>query len=134
MMEQQVDIRGKENSVQEFINNMSANMAGVSSQDYVSQEESMLGKLDKLDAIVKKYRIPVAKEGIVEGKAIKSAISSLSCYAFNNNKAGDIRDRIYALEGEMGRKMATFCRSLTLKIPKEVKPVIRYILWGTKTK
>ena len=93
--------------------------------DYVTQHEEALAKLNEADAKVKSLKIKTTDD-YIEAYKLKGWFNSLFCFAGNNKKAEF--DRVAALENELGNKLAKFARSYK-KITPDQRKLGKYVLW-----
>jgi len=111
--------------VDNFIDNLSAKMAGQTTDDYIKTREKALTCIDKIEEVVTKIKIKTF-EDYNKGMKIKGVISSLYCYAFNHNN--NIWKKVGVVEDIIGKKIFNFAKRHKIKDSK-VKTVCRYILW-----
>jgi len=112
----------------DFSNAWSADMAGLGKEDYKNKMEEWLAKLDALESHVKTAKIKTLTD-YQEWDKWKGLLSSLFCYAFNNEKGDAIVDRIADIDCSLGDEMYRF--AIKWKKPsKELRIWARYLVWG----
>jgi len=119
-----------ESSAEDFINGLSAHMSRLEVDEYISGHETLISGVERIEKAVREFGVPSSEEDFLRGRRLKSMLSSLSCYVFNNKKGDELIDRVANLECELGGKLATFARRLCRKVPKDIKPLVRYVLWS----
>lgn len=124
----------QENPANDFINNLSASMAAMPIDEYVSKHGELLKNLDNLNAFVDKFvKIPVTAENFEKYYKVKSMLGSLYCFAFNNNdkqweRVGDIESKLWK---QMYKFAFTLARNIT---DSKTKSLVRYVLWRQQTR
>jgi len=110
--------------IQSFTNRLSANMVGLSVPEYVHTCEDLILFLDKIKNRVEEATVDEMKS-YKRALEIKSILSSLCCYCFNNNKDWETVNKI---ENIIGDKLIKFAKTYK-KITPNQRKLGKYILW-----
>jgi hypothetical protein len=108
-----------------FVNDLSAQMAGMKTDDHCRAHNDALRQLDRMREAVAQTEV-ASIEDYKEAMKLKSAISSLFCYAFNNNLPE--WEEVCDLEGELGKKLYGFARTYDRIKDKETRAVAKYFI------
>ncbi len=109
-----------------LINGLSSTMAQTSLKEYVQNREQAYENYGKLVGLVEKIKVTNIQE-YGEAMEVKSLLSSLSCYVFNNRK--EDWEKYLELEGQLGAKMYRFARNYGKASPM-IRPLIKYLCWN----
>ena len=108
-----------------FINDLQARFLGVDTDTYVQTEESLLRELYSLQEAVRKLKVNTL-EDYLEGMKLKSLLSSLFCYCFNNGK--EEYQKVGAIEAELGKKLLKFARNYGRIKDKRLRAIAKYMI------
>jgi len=114
--------------IDNFANELSAGMSHKPVSQYISDHEDLINKIQRIEEIAKTLKVRTIDE-YNKAMTLKSALSSLYCYTFNNNKTEF--DKVSDLEGQVGSKLAGFARCFQ-RAKGEKGTLIRYVLWGRR--
>jgi len=109
--------------VDSFVNRMGAHMTGMDKEEYVKFHEGAITNLEELKDMVARTKVKNIDDYQMAMK-LKSALSSLFCYTFNNEK--EEFDQVADLEQELGIKLAKFARGFA-RIKGETAHIVKYI-------
>lgn len=112
-------------TVDNFINDLSAKMAGLSRGDYIDLHEQGLTKLERLRTLADKVKVENIKS-FKKARELKSILSSLYCYAFNNDKGS--WEKVGKIENIIGLKMLKFARRYNRIKDKRVRAVAKHLI------
>lgn len=108
-----------------FANKLSAQMLGITEQQYIEAHEDIISKVEEVEKFVDNFEVKNI-EDYKEGLRVKSVLSSLSCYVFNNNK--EEWEKFFDIEGKLGKKLHTYEKN---KKSKETSNLCVNICCGT---
>jgi len=111
----------------DFATDISAKMAGMSSENYVSRMNDALTMLDKIEGAIGRMKLKTEND-FKQAHDIKSVLCSLSCYTSNNKLPEN--DRVWKLESVLGAKMHKWTMRNLAKPDDNL--LIRYILWNKR--
>ncbi|HDL14853.1 MAG TPA: hypothetical protein ENH28_01635 [Euryarchaeota archaeon] len=111
--------------VTSFANMMSAKMAGTKVEDYRSNHDKALRVLDEIEKAVNKAKVNTIDD-YRELMKLKSLLSSLYCYTFNNQYPEF--DRVAELEAKLGKKLYKLARGYKRIKDKETRAVAKYFI------
>ena len=107
-----------------LMNELGAGMQKVDLEAYIKDHEKGLKHLDKIRELVKKVKVGTVEE-YQKAMDLKSFISSLFCYAFNNNKDYETVGKI---ESILGNKIYKFAAGHRRIKDKTVRAVAKYVI------
>lgn len=111
---------------EDFINSLSASITNMPLEGYINNHELAYRSFDKLQSLVEKIRVTTVEE-YHKAMEVKSLLSSLSCYVFNNNK--EDWEKYFDLEGDLGKKLYRFTKNYGKASP-ELRPLVKYLCWS----
>lgn len=112
----------------DFINELSAKMGGFSNKgEYEKSNEYLLENLPKLEKLSKKVKVKTL-ENFNEVMKLKSLLSGLFCYAFNNDNK--IWEEVSRIEGVVGKKLFKFANGYKKIKDKKLKAISKYVITG----
>ena len=120
-----IDTEKSRGEVTSFVNMMSAKMVGMKVEDYHSNHDKALRVLDKIEKAVNKAKVNTI-EDYKELMKLKSLLSSLYCYTFNNQYPEF--DRVAKLEVKLGMKLYKLARGYKRIKDKETRVVAKYFI------
>jgi hypothetical protein len=89
-----------------------------------------IAHLDALEQRARELAITSAEE-FAAAYALKRFVSALACYTFNHQL--DSNDRVWALEGRLGRTMSRWARAFSRgRVSPEGRTLVRYLLWNKR--
>lgn len=123
-------VEKQNNSILDIINNLSAEMVGISVPDYVKTHEELVEYLYEIRDKVEES-VVCNMETYTKAYKIKGILSSLCCYCFNN----DYKEwyKVIEIENIIGNKLISFIRKYK-KITPNQRKLGRYALWSYKFK
>lgn len=111
---------------EDIVNQLSAGMSNSSVEDYKSDHNGLLAKLDNIEKLVNQAVVNTIEQykQVMEWKGI---LSSLYCYTFNN----DLPEfkRVSSLEDVLGKKLYKFAVSFR-KLSPTNRHIAKYLLWN----
>ena len=110
--------------IDNFVTELSAHMAGVSTEEYASIHEELLSRLQDMKHVVNKITIGSIGE-YKKALEFKGLLSSLTCYLFN---LGRDCEEARKVEGTLGGKLHKF--SLSQRARGDMNSLCKYLLWS----
>jgi len=107
-----------------FINELSASLQKQSVDEYIKNHEIGLKRVDELRDIAEALKVDTIAD-YKAGIAIKSLLSSLFCYAFNNSK--DYK-QVGKIESIVGDKLYRFARTYDRIKDNKTRAVAKYLI------
>ena len=120
-----IDTEKPAGEITNFANTMSAQMAGMGAEEYRSNHEKALKILDKIEKAVNKAKVNTIDD-YSELMKLKSLLSSLYCYTFNNEYPEF--DRVAELEAKLGKKLYKLARGYKRIKDRETRAVAKYFV------
>lgn len=114
--------------MENFANVLSAGMSNLTEEEYVSQQNKFLTKLDFIEQKAQEAVVN-SIEDYKEVIEIKDLSSSLWCYAFNNKK--EEFDRVDKIERILGTKLYNFAKKFN-KLNAQIRPIAKYLCWNKR--
>ena len=114
-------------AMEEFANTLSARMLGTDVKTYIETHDSLsketaLARIEKMIEQVKVKTLADYKEAM----KLKSVLSSLFCFTFNNNRPE--WKRVAELESRLGKKLLKFARSYKRIKDKRLRAIAKYMI------
>lgn len=111
-----------------YANILSAGMGNVTEEEYVNQHDKVLSKIDTITQKANEVTVNTIEE-FQDVMEFKGLVSSLWCYAFNNDK--EDFEKVNKVEGILGRKLYKFATSYR-KLSPEIRPIAKYLCWNKR--
>lgn len=86
-----------------------------------------VAQLDAIERVARRLKIGTVEE-FNRVYELKRFVARLVCYTFNNRL--DLNDRVWAIEGVIGRAMSRWARAFYRRqVSPEARTLVRYLLW-----
>lgn len=104
---------------------LAASLSGETKEEYVRNMQYLLANLEKLE----NPKTLNSDKDYARARRIKSALCSLSCYAFNTDHPQS--DRICSAEGQWAQVLGAYNRRFLIR-DAEIKLLANYLLWNRR--
>lgn len=112
-----------------MINHLVASINGISEEKYVNSMETLLSSIEKIEDVV--FKLNKKKVDLEKVLELKSLITSLVCYSFNNKSLPEIKDRLRTIENTIDKIALKEARKMSnMNCTKELRPFVKYVCWG----